>query len=91
MQDLEGVPDKGGDGKVREERGQGLRMGVGKLWRAARGARGRKGAPRERASPGHPRSGTGVASGLRLGGRGGSPERWGEGSGPSRDRAGGES
>lgn len=24
MQDLEGVPDKGGDGKVREERGRGL-------------------------------------------------------------------
>lgn len=43
-----GVPDKGGDGKVREEgeTGGSLKMGVGELWGAARGA-GETGGPRE--------------------------------------------
>lgn len=75
------------------KRGDGgsLRMGAGELCRAAREARGTGGAPRERASPGDPRSGTGVALGPRLGGREVSAEPWGEGSGPSQERAGGES
>lgn len=65
-------------------------MGVGN-WKATRGAGGTRGAPGERESLGNPRGGSGVAPGLRLGGQRVSPEPWGEGSGPSQERAGGES
>ena len=87
-----GVPDKGGDGKVREEgeTGGSLKMGVGEFWRAARGA-GKLGVPGRASEPreplgrhgGRPRTAAGRARGESRAGGGG--ER------PSQERAGGES
>lgn len=75
-----------GDRKVREEgeTGGSLKMGVGELWRAARGP-GNWGSQESPASLRNPRGGTGVAPGLRLGGQGVSAEL---GEGGARPRSG---
>lgn len=75
-----GVPDKGGDGEVREEgeTGGSLKMGVGEFWRAARGA-GKLGVPERASEPrepsgrhgGRPRTAAGRARGESRAGGGG--------------------
>lgn len=72
MQDLEGVPDKGGDGKVREERGRGLSEdGGGETLESSSGSQGEEGCPQRASEPwapserlgGRPRAAAGRAGG----------------------------
>lgn len=87
-----GSPDKGGDGKVREERGRGLSEdGGGETLESSSGSQGEEGCPQRASEPWAPSERHGGRPRAAAGRAGGESERWGEGSGPSRDRAGGES